>query len=286
MEIKKKKKTPLVLKMVRTFYPITEFLFPWLARKWALKLFFTPFRFPLNPEERKFVDSCEVYKLPVQDINIKVYAKGSGPVIICQHGWSGCAAQLHIIADALVKKGFKVVLADAPGHGGSEGNRTDLPEITDILAAIATRYKKERVAGYLGHSLGGAAILYGIGSGQLDAQKLALIATPSHPDNILRIFTERIKASNKCPKYIESFIEAKYGRRLEDFFIRQWTERRPIQTLIMHDTNDKELPKSEHLPVLESQLPNHETSTTSDLGHFRIITDKKVALQVADFMSS
>lgn len=286
MEKKKKIKTPLLLKAIRTFYPITEFLLPTLARKWAIKLFFTPFRFPLKPEERNFVDSCDVFKVPVRDINIKVYAKGSGPIIICQHGWSGCAAQFHIIANELVKNGFKVVMADAPGHGGSEGDRTDLPEITDILTALCKHYENEYVAGFVGHSLGGAAILHGLDTKQLIIPKLALVATPSHPDNILRIFTDRINASNKCPKYIETFIEKKYGQRLEDFFIRHWDAPSSLETLIIHDKQDKELPLAEHLPIIQKNLSNSDSKITNDLGHFRIINNQEVAKSISEFMKN
>ncbi|UTW62066.1 hypothetical protein KFE98_18965 [bacterium SCSIO 12741] len=74
--MKKKRKTPLVQRIIQRIFPVLEAVSPSLAGKWATKLFFTPFRFkPPQPEEQRAADARWT-RLQVNEDEIQIYQWG------------------------------------------------------------------------------------------------------------------------------------------------------------------------------------------------------------------
>src|SRR5574338_402025 len=67
---------------------------------------------------------------------LTTWSWGDGPSALLVHGWSGSAADMVAIADALAGSGFRVTVVDMPAHGRSPGQRTSLVEWIAALRAL------------------------------------------------------------------------------------------------------------------------------------------------------
>ncbi len=118
-----------------------------------------------------------------------------------------CSKNLHAvqaISNALTLNGFGVLSFDFTGLGNSEGNFSDtnfssnIDDLVDAAKFLEAEY--EAPALLVGHSLGGAAVLYA--STQIPSVKaIATIGAPSNPAHVAHLFEnslEDIKASGEA----------------------------------------------------------------------------------------
>ena len=104
-------------------------------------------------------------------------------------------SSVRAISRALTAKGFGVLRFDFTGLGESEGDFSDSNfsgNVQDLISAseyLSENYKTPSLL--IGHSLGGAAVLYASESlPQIKA--LATIGAPSRPDHVQHIFTIKL----------------------------------------------------------------------------------------------
>ena len=85
----KKNKTPFLLRFVQWGFPKLEKIFPPLAHKVFVTLFFTPLRYKTPHKEIEIRETAEKIRLSLPDgIEIQAYSWGSGPIILFVHGWA------------------------------------------------------------------------------------------------------------------------------------------------------------------------------------------------------
>ena len=115
-------------------------------------------------------------KIIVQNIATTYTDRGTGPVILCLHGWKDSLRTFDSLEPALLKKG-RVIALDLPGFGET-GNPPEAWQVSDYVRFVADFLKKIDVeTEYLvGHSFGGRLIIKGVGEGLLKARKIILIA--------------------------------------------------------------------------------------------------------------
>lgn len=152
------------------------------------------------------------------------------------------------IARALSKNGYGVLRFDFTGLGESEGDFSDTNfsgNVADLLAA-ANYLKEEHSAPSLliGHSLGGAAVLFA--AQQLDSvQAVATIGTPSTPSHVkhlLRSELQEIQQKGLAKVNVggrdftikEQFLQDLNSKELKDIISNL-----KVSLLIMHSPQDK-----------------------------------------------
>src|SRR3972149_834883 len=97
--------------------------------------------------------------LPLSGLPVRVLRGGSGPFVVCLHGYSCTADMWRPNLTALVEAGYGVLAFDLPGHGETFRPRrpftiTDMARwLNDSLIALGV----ER-AHVMGNSLGGAIV--------------------------------------------------------------------------------------------------------------------------------
>jgi putative redox protein len=99
-----------------------------------------------------------------------------------------------MITDSLTQGGFGVVQFDFTGIGSSEGefHETNFTtNISDLIDAAAHMQEElEAPSLLIGHSLGGAAVIYA--AGELDSVKaVATIGAPSSPSHLKKLFRDK-----------------------------------------------------------------------------------------------
>ena len=279
----KNKKIPLKYRLLPLVFPIAEKVSTAYAKKLAVKMFFTPPKSDLNEEEVDFIKKAKRLHFYVKAKNVYAYSWGSGQKkILLVHGWGGKSSQFMSIILNLVKLGYEVVAFDAPGHGLSDGNDSDIllfekaiQEINSILGEFEC---------IIGHSLGAVASLLAQKNG-LKAKRIITISAPSIAEDILYLFRKNINASEAITKHIEDHIENKYGLPFYhlsgETIAEQLTCKTP--TLLIHDKDDKQVP-IKHLNALKDKLPHAEHFYSEGYGHNHILENVYVHSKIEKFL--
>jgi pimeloyl-ACP methyl ester carboxylesterase len=272
------------LGLIKTIFPITERLLPFLARRWGNKLFFTPVRFNPPYREIEVINTGSKFNFSLGNLKLQGYEWGEGPTILLMHGWAGRAGQFSEFINPLVISGFKVVAFDAPGHGSSEGKVTHLLAFAEAVKAIADI--KGPLFAAIGHSLGGSAILLARKNG-LEVEKLVTISVPSISSGIITEFLKKLNASAKIGESIRNHVQKKFNRSFDEFSaIHIVSSDFPTtDILIIHDENDREAPRY-HFDELKKALPSAGSLLTKQLGHNKILRNEETIQKVINFLNT
>lgn len=256
---------------------------PFLAEKYARKLFITPIRHKIPKREFHMEAESVQTKLVVPAIHkeIVVYSYGnSDKKILLVHGWSGRGTQLVKIADALIEKGYSTISFDAPAHGKSGTKTTLMLEFIESVLEIEKSYGPFEFA--VGHSLGGMSILNAIKRG-LQVEKAVVIGSGNSVINIVNTFVEKIGLPNKVATIMRNSFEKKYQFDMESFSGYVAAKEVKVHVLVIHDNDDEDIPVSEAHHLAEN-LSHKEILITNNLGHRKILGDSTVINKIIEFL--
>jgi len=279
---KKNNKLPIGLIFIRWAFKNLEKTLPWLANRWALKLFFTPVHFPEPEAEKKMAISGSRFTLKNKGKKIRGYYWGQGPVVILLHGWSGRGLQFFNFVSALVDKGYRAVTFDGPAHGKSDGKTTNLLEYSEVIALVAKRFGD--IHSLVAHSFGGVAALYTIREG-LVVNNLVMISSPTIADDIIREFLNKINGSPKVGLFFKKHFYKKFGKDFDSFSARALVKDiKDLPILLIHDEDDREVP-IKHPIAFQKVKPNAKLIKTNGLGHTRILKNESVIVETLNFIN-
>lgn len=256
---------------------------PILAEKFARKLFITPIKHKIPKREFQMEATSQQTKLFVPSIKkeIVVYAYGnSSKKILLVHGWSGRGTQLVKIADAFIENEYSIISFDAPAHGKSGTKTTLMLEFIESILEVEKAYGPFEYA--VGHSLGGMSILNAIKKG-LHVKKAVVIGSGNSVINIVNTFIKKIGLPNDVAVLMKNNFEKKYHFEMESFSAYVAAKEVKIPVLVIHDTDDKDIPVSEAYHLAE-HLTDKEILITNSLGHRKILGDSKVIHKIVEFL--
>jgi pimeloyl-ACP methyl ester carboxylesterase len=280
----KKDKFPLSVKLIRWVYPKLEKLAPKIAHKFAIRLFFKPFSYPVPEKELKALKFSQSYTIDVDDITVQVYSWGAGErTVLFVHGWAGRATQFRRFVKPFLRAGFKVIAFDAPAHGRSGGTTATFKEFEDVIRKL---YEKEgKPSGIIAHSYGGSAVLFAAMNG-LPVSRLINIGSPTIGEEIVDTFSSAINAGETTKAYFYDFIQRKYGKPFREFTALHFVTHlpAPIELLLVHDENDTEA-SIRHPYELMKVYPAAQLFKTKGLGHTRILKDDAVIQKCVTFIA-
>lgn len=284
----KKDKTPVQRLLVPNYILFTGKLLtltsPFLASRFAAKLFLTPFKYKLPEREEKMDSNSKQTRVTIPSIDreIVVYEYGtSDKKVLLAHGWSGRGTQLAVMAEALLKAGFSVVSFDAPAHGKAPGKMSMMPYFVESIHFLEKNYGPFTAA--IGHSLGGMSSLRAVKEG-LDIERLVIIGTANSVTRITREFAHNMKMNEKVAKKMKHYFDRKFGEDMDTYSGAVSAREVKIPTLIIHDEHDVDV----HVGAayeLDEVLENSEIFITEDLGHRRILGNSEVINKVVDFLT-
>jgi pimeloyl-ACP methyl ester carboxylesterase len=269
---------------MRWAFPKLEVVAPGLARRLFIRLFFTPFRYPVPEKERKAETFSGKSRIGSPGKEAQVYAWGkSNRYVLFVHGWAGRATQFRRFVKPLLDSGFAAVGFDGPAHGQSQGKRATFLEFEVTIKNIYSRFG-EPVA-IIAHSYGGNAVLYAAVNG-LPVRKLVNIASPTIAEDIVDTYLKALGASDKTKGAFYDFILKKFGQPFDHFTALHFVKHlpAPIELLLVHDVDDKEV-GPQHPEALLKVYPAAKLIKTSGLGHTRILRDDSVISEVVTFIN-
>jgi pimeloyl-ACP methyl ester carboxylesterase len=280
----KKDNTPLLLKLVRWFFPRLEKFAPPIAHRYFLKIFFTPLRYKTPEKELIAEKFARKFSITVGDKVIQCYEWGdeSMPYVLLVHGWAGRATQFRRFIQPLTNSGLRIVGFDGPAHGNSTGKRTSIDEFEKVLRAIYQAKGEPKAV--LAHSFGGVAALYSAMNG-LRIRKLVNIASPTIGDEVIKTYLNAVNGTWSTGEFFKAFVKKTTGKSFDEFSSLHFVKHLPawIDLLLVHDENDKEV-AIKHAEELIKVYPDAHLIRTKKLGHTRILKDDEVIRRIVTFV--
>jgi len=274
---------PPGLRFMRFMFAALGPLFPGLMGRWAYRLWFRTRRFPESAAGKRISRNAQRETLLVDNIPVAIYSWGKGSVVLFVHGWSGRGSQVAAFVEPLTAAGFQVVAVDAPGHGDTPGNSTNILECAAVLQAVSAHFGPVHAA--LTHSFGGMVLAYAMNHG-MSAERVVSISAPAYVDYLMEGFAETLA--------IPATVMVAMHRRMEQQFPDSLWERlstvhnvRHLTTpaLIIHDEDDVSVPWQQGRMIADA-WSGARFMKTSGLGHGRILRDRQVIKEVVKFIAS
>ncbi|MUP45471.1 alpha/beta hydrolase [Gramella sp. BOM4] len=258
---------------------------PFVASRFAARLFLTPFKYRLPEREREMFEESSIRKeqVPSIDREIVIYEYGkSEKRILLVHGWSGRGTQLSKIAKALKKEGYSTISFDAPAHGEAPGKISMMPFFIKSVHYLNEKYGPFDAV--IGHSLGGMSSLRAISDG-LKTEKLIIIGTANNVTKITRDFAENMQMSQEVARRMKNYLDEKFGQDMDDYSGAVSAKGVQVPTLVIHDEQDVDVDVKDAYEIHDA-LPNSEIMITNGLGHRRILGNKEVINKITTFITA
>lgn len=259
-----------------------------LAAKFAQNLFITPIKFKPPKREREMFAKSVKSKITIPSVqkDIVVYQYGTNKKAtkkaLLIHGWNGRGTQLVSIANLLMRQGYDIVSFDAPGHGKSPKNKTNLSEF------IQAAFEVEKQFGYfdliVGHSLGGMTTIHTIKNG-LKTKKAIIIGSGDVVEDVIEDFVKKIRLKPIIAGKIKNRFENQFNQSMQSYCVHLAAQEIDIPILIIHDEDDTDVPVKAAYQI-KKNIRNGELLITQGLGHRKILGDKKVIEKIKSFIQS
>jgi len=273
---------PPALRIMRFLFKRLGPLFPGLMGRWACRLWFRTRRFPESAAGKRIVRSAQCDTLPVDNIPVAIYIWGTGPVVLFVHGWSGRGSQVAAFVEPLMAAGFQVIAVDAPGHGETPGDSTNVLECAAVLQAVSTHYGPVYAA--LTHSFGGMVLAYAMNQG-MSVKRVVAISAPAQVEYLVEGFAQTLAIPEtviaEMQKIIDQRFTATLWERLSTVYNVQHLE---VPALVIHDEDDVSVPWQQGR-MIAAAWPGARFMKTSGLGHGRILRDRQVVTAAVEFIS-
>ena len=270
------------IKAVRIAFKLLCRVLPTAAAHLTYQLLSRPPRAPERPWQMALREQAQTTRLAHSSGTLYVYSWGDGPTVLMVHGWGARATHMGKLIKPLVAAGFRVVSFDAPGHGQSSGRTTDLVQFASAIAAVA------RFAGpihtLIAHSFGVAMALYARRDWGVEVDRQVLVSSFDHCKWFTDAFAAYVGLDPQVMAQARQLMVDRYVGQLdwEQLSVVDMLRGTPEPTLILHDTDDLEIPIQHSLSLLQA-APAAQFHTTSGCGHHRLLANPALIERVVRF---
>ena len=276
---KSKVRAPLGLRQIRRgAVRLFGTILPGVAATWFENFFLTPVRHLSSNADASFSDG-RATRIPYTGGSLSAWSWGEGPTVLLVHGWSGYAAQLKEFVEPLRAAGFRVVAFDAPAHGASDGQRTNLVEYAGAVLQVAIAVGP--VHGIIAHSFGAPATALAVSFG-FDTSRMVFIGPPLSLEHASQRVAEFLGVPPKVRDLMQRRVERWLGMPWKEMQTDHLIAKLDIPLLVFHDDGDREVPWRDGAVITRS-AKHGRLVTMSGLGHRGILRDRGVVKQAVDF---
>ncbi len=258
-------------------------LFPAQAERRLRAFMLTPRR-PAADNGTDLVRSDNAARVPYGSRWLRVWSFGAGPTVLLAHGWSGFAAQFDAWIEPLVTAGYRVVLFDAPAHGGSGGRQTNLMDMAGAIQQVAGLYGP--VHAIVAHSFGAPATLFALRHG-LKADRLVLMAAPLSLAKF-SLFVAHVlglphSVRGRMQRNMERKLQFRWNEADTDKLLADLAAERRLDVLLIHDKRDREVPFAS-VERLAAAVPQARLIVPDGNGHTRLLRNAGVIAETIEFV--
>ncbi len=273
------REVPWRIRLLRPAFGSLSAVAPALAAPVAERLFLAPPRHPQPEHEATALASA---RTTIVDAGtpITTWTWGHGPAVLLVHGWGGRGAQLASFVPSLVASGHSVTTFDAPGHGRSPASESSLVAFVAAIHAVSRALGP--VGGVIAHSIGAAATACALRDG-LHADAAVFVAPPADLTLHADIILESLGFRRRARELMRERIERRLGVPWSTLDVARFAPQMRTPLLVIHDREDAEVPWQEGASIAQA-WPAATLSTTSGLGHRRLVRDPDVVREAVDFV--
>ncbi len=258
-------------------------LFPAQAERRLRDFMLTPQR-PAADNGSDLVRSDNAQRVPYASRWLRVWSFGEGPTILLAHGWSGYAAQFDAWIEPLVAAGHRVVLFDAPAHGGSGGRQTNIMDMAGAIQHVAGLHGP--VHAIVAHSFGAPATLFALRHG-LKVDRLVLMAAPLSLKKfslfVAHVLGLPLSVRGRMQRNMERKLQFRWDETDTDTVLAGLVAERGLDVLLVHDKRDREVPFASS-EVIAAAVPSARLHATEGNGHNRILRNGAVIAEAVRFL--
>lgn len=273
----------LLPKLIGSLLNILSWINPQKASQFALSIFQKPRKGKHSSTSLAFLDTAtNKTTLFYTTYAIETYFwKGRKSTILLAHGWESNAARWQNQIKILHSQGYSVVALDAPAHGASGSKSFDALLYANFIKIVSHNFKPEF---FMGHSVGGLAIMYFLYSAKYtNVKKIVLLGVPNAFQNILKRYKELLGYNAPICSGIDSEVELRFGHPPSFYSTAKFAQSIQAQGLIIHDLKDPIIPYSDAIEIGE-YFNNSTTLSTEGYGH--ALKTKFVIDHVVEFFNS
>lgn len=274
------REVPWAARTMRPALAALSALAPATAARVAERMFLRPPRYPRPAHEAAALAAARRTRVAAGVSPITAWIWGDGPGVLLVHGWGGRGAQLAGFVPPLVAAGYSVVTFDAPGHGESAGRWSSVVAFVDAVHAVARALGPVR--GLIGHSVGAAAAAGALRDG-LRADAAVFLAPPTDLTLHADLTLETLGFGRRARTLMRERVERRLGVPWSTLDVAAFAPRLTTPLLVLHDRDDIEVPWQEGA-IIAQAWPGAILSTTSGLGHRRIVRDAEVVREALAFL--
>jgi pimeloyl-ACP methyl ester carboxylesterase len=277
---------PLKIIVSRQVFRLLGMVAPAIAAKWAYRIWYSTRRFRESEHDSRWRKQAQLQMLDHEVGKIAVYRWGEDdkPVVLCVHGWNGRASQFATMVPALLKADYQVVAFDAPGHGLSEGNSTNIFRISAVLKTLADQYPS--LQAIISHSFGGMVSAHAIKHHGISVQKLIMVASPVSTRYLIDLFAQSMYIDQRVMQRFDKMLRHEFGDDVYDkVSVEQNLKNTEIPILLVHDKQDTAVSwrNSERIAEVTSSAV---VIYTEGHGHRRLLRDKKLIRKMVNFIKT
>lgn len=252
------------------------------AARVAERLFFTPPRTRLTPEQRDAIERARPFTLRVDGTRIAAWTWGAGPAVYLVHGWGSRGARLAAFVAPLLAAGYRVVTFDAPGHGASDGRLSSMPQFARTLMAVVEAAGP--AAGVITHSMGGSAATLAMHWG-LAVPRAVFVAPVADPPAWVARFALMLGMREDTVARMKDRSERRLGLSWDALHVPTMARAMRVPLLVFHDRDDEIVPVTDGEGIARA-WPGAQLVRTDGLGHKLVVRAPQVVRGAVGFLGS
>lgn len=256
---------------------------PELATDLAFKHFCKPRR-RLSYSVRDLPKGAKPFTLPYHDGNLRGYSWGeSERTVYLVHGWESLVSLMAKFVEPLLEAGFRVVAFDAPGHGHSDTQATNVVDFSNAIAHAIRHMGKAH--GIIAHSCGGAAtVLMLKNNPDLKPNKVILVSPMPSLQKHLEVFQELAALPIEIFTRFVERLEQHIGMKIVEADAALAAQHVTAEGLVIHDLDDQLIPHTAGYWIAKN-WQGSSLVTTKGLGHLNILFDAGVITTACQFLN-
>ncbi|MGK2871090.1 MAG: alpha/beta fold hydrolase [Alphaproteobacteria bacterium] len=247
----------------------------------VFRAFTRPRRRPASQDDLQALSGATRHTVDYRGVALAAWSWGDGAPVLLLHGWEGRGSRMAAFAPALAQAGFRAIALDAPAHGDSQGEITDVVDYGKAVAATVDQFGP--VTAVIAHSVGSPAAQYAFAHG-VRASASIHISGPVSLMRVLRRAGAMAGLDGAGMAHLEALFVAHLGAPLEVMELDALRAGMIHPALILHDPDDLEMPVDESR-ALARAWPGSALSLAPGLGHHRIVRSPSVIKLAVDFIT-
>jgi predicted alpha/beta hydrolase family esterase len=266
----------LIVFTVSITIKVISFFSSSLAAKYCLYIFTKPRKGRANVYQKNFL---EKNLLKNTSLNFPIYNwPGGNKTLLLIHGWESNSARWKPLINELHNLNLNIYAIDAPGHGLNKEKTFNVISYSKLITEVINKTKPDYI---VAHSIGTMSAAKGLFNANHKIEKLVLLAPVNNFNFILKEFQRILLIPKKTIESLIRLINIKYHTNPVTYKTSNYTPKDSV--LIIHDKQDKIIPYSEALEILNTHQ-KHILKTTTNLGHR--LKSKQVLGLIKDYLSA